>query len=222
MGRRVHRVRVRFAWAIVLLAVANACGDGTDAASDRTGTSASTATPALATQAPVAETPVAQNPDPGALAELLSMVPSSRPPPTAADGGTLVGSDSGKTAGEDEPAPSVSARRGRIKAGVPVFQPDLSSPAIERTAREQIYWKLNEKCRGADGKSLPPDSITLVFTIRTDGTVDPASVAASADDEIHEAAAECVLREFSASPFRGPSATLLTSVRVIITWPSAD
>ncbi len=158
-------------------------------------------------------------PDPAALDALIDAVPEEVPPPTAADGQTSVGTDTG-VPGEELPIPAATATP-RVVGGAVQIQPQLSSPAIEREARAQIYWRLRE-CKGPDGRPPPPESITLAFTLREDGTVDPASVIASADDEELQSAAECVLREFSATPFEGPLATRRTPARIRITWPSVD
>jgi hypothetical protein len=166
--------------------------------------------------------PVPDNPDPSALSEIVAKGTREAPPPTAPDG-TLVGSETG----EPEQVDPVSAlattppQPPRVQAGHAELAPALSSPAIERAARAQLYWRLRE-CRLPNGAPPPPDAITLGFTIRQDGTVDPASVSASAGDDAHAEVAVCVLRTFSASPFLGPPAGLDTSARVLITWPSVD
>ena len=180
--------------------------------------------PSLATEAPTAEAAVAATADPVALGEIVYAAPREKPKSTGPDGSTLVGTDTGvaKTEEEAPPAPSAAAPRSGMVAGAPQFQPALSTPAIERAAREQIYWALSKKCVGPDGKPPPADTIALVFTIRPDGSIDPASVAATTDDKRYEATAECVLREFSALPFRGPTATLHTTARIMVTWPSVD
>ena len=165
--------------------------------------------------------PMPQRPNPGALGEILAHAPSARPRPTGPDGGTLVGTVVEVDAGAPEVEPPAK-RDKKLRTGKLFVQPLLSSPAIERAAREQIYWTLHEKCPGPDGESLPPDAITLRFTIRHDGSVDPASVAANASEDRFSDAAACVLREFSALPFRGPAAGRNNTARVIVTWPSAD
>ena len=105
------------------------------------------------------------------------------------------------------------------------MQPRLSNPAIERAAREQIYWHFRE-CTGPDGKPPPPDTILLMFTIRPDGTVNPALVETRCVDpdltETYAATVDCVARQFAAHPFRGPAATRRMAARVMITWPSTD
>jgi hypothetical protein len=176
---------------------------------------------------PVENTSVPSQPDPQALEELLATVPTSRLAATGPDGGTLVGSDTGKTgdagAGPESPRPEeVDAGRATLEAGKLLVQPGLSSVAIERALRAQVYWPLVQKCRGPEGEILPPDTVTLVFSVRSDGTVDPASVGATANERRYDGAAECVVREFSAIPFRGPPASFGGTSRVIATLPSVD
>jgi hypothetical protein len=170
---------------------------------------------------------VPTTPDPRALDELLAAAPTARRVATGPDGGTLVGSDSGKPADAGaEPAPPegeiVDAGRAVLEAGKVSVQPGLSNVAIERALRAQIYWSLVQKCRGPDGEVLPPDTVTLVFTVLSDGTVDPASVGATANERRYDKAAECMVREFSAIPFRGPPASVGGTSRVIATLPSVD
>jgi hypothetical protein len=201
--------------AIMLVAVA-ACDGSDDVPND-----ASTA-PALPRSSASAKKPlpVPTDPEPAALERLLQKVPKDVPPPSGS-AGTLVGTNTGI----DGHTEVVTSKRPRgeaaVRAGPIEVQPLLSSPAIERAAREQIYWNLR-KCTGPDGKAPPPESITLRFTIDSDGSVDPASVSTHAATPELEPTAECVLSAFSASPFRGPAATRKTSARVIITWPSVD
>ncbi|HHH11935.1 MAG TPA: hypothetical protein ENK23_07680 [Sorangium sp.] len=163
---------------------------------------------------------VTQRPDPAALAELLGAVPHAPAAlPTAA---TLVGSDTG-VPGRTEPVlvspPTPSAR---IRVGTPTFDPLLSSPALEQTARAQLYWALHKACPGPDGKPLPADVITLRFTIRADGSVEPASVSASSADNHFQQTAECVLKTFSSLPFHGPVAGRGSTATLVVTWPSVD
>lgn len=170
--------------------------------------------------------PVPNRVDEGALAQILAAAPSTHPASTLPDGGTRIGRDTGidpagvmpSAAGSAAPAPDGI----RLEAGGVVVHPLISSPAVERAAREQVYWTLHQKCRGDDGEPPPPDAIILVFTILPDGSVDPASVGVSAEDDAHREIAACVRREFSAVPFRGPMAGRDSSARVIVTWPSVD
>jgi hypothetical protein len=210
-------------------AAAAACSGG-KAPSDRPSTAeppASAAPSGSAGASPVAEANVPSQPDPGALEELLAAAPTSRLAPTGPDGGTLIGSDTGKkgdAGGEPEPTglEEVDAGRATLEAGKVMVQPGLSNVAIEHALRAQVYWPLVQKCRGPEGEFLPPDTVTLVFTVRSDGTVDPASVGATANARRYDKAAECVVREFSAIPFRGPPASLGGDSRVISTLPSVD
>jgi hypothetical protein len=207
------------------LATLLGCPTSPSAPSDAGLADGAPASPALATAAPVAETQAPEQPDPQALAELLAATPSARPPSTGLDGGTLVGTETGFTGDPATPEPSARPAGGVVtgmQVGEPEVLPLLSTPAIERAARQLIYWNLMKNCRGPDDALVPPDMITLVFTIRSDGSVDPASVGASAAEKRYEATAECVVREFSASPFRGPAATIRSSARIIVTWPSVD
>ncbi len=176
--------------------------------------------PIVATSEPGASRS-AELPDAMTLAELIEHVPSARArKPTVPDGGTLVGSDSGVD-GEELPEPPPVASRPKLRVGRPQFRPLLSNPAIERAARAQIYWQLR-KCTTETGAPPPAESIVLSFTLRPDGTVDPATVGAEALDDSLDGVAECVVRMFSTVPFRGPAAAHGTSPRVVVVWPSVD
>lgn len=174
----------------------------------------------VAPSEPVA--PVPRTPDPSALREIIGRAPRDGLGPTAGEG-SLVGTETGvperETASLLSPMPPTD--HPRVQAGKAELQPALSSPAIERAARAQLYWPLRA-CRLPDGSAPPPESIVLGFTIRPDGRVDPASVSATAEDQALAEVALCALRAFSASPFLGPAAGLDTSSRVLITWPSVD
>ena len=155
------------------------------------------------------------------LAELLDHVPSAAPPgPTGPDGGTLIGTDSGVEGEELPELPPVKKRR-PLRVGKERYDPLLSNPAIERSARAQIYWTLRQ-CTAADGKPPPPESVALSFTLRPDGTVDPATVSATTEDKSLQPVAACVARTFAAIPYRGPAAAHGTSPRVVVVWPSVD
>lgn len=205
-----------------------ACSEERPAAPSGAPSSASVAAPTPSASGRVTAEPVVPDePDPQALDELLNAAPRRQPPPTGPDGGTLVATETGVPEPDEAakhpgaPAPTAPPRP-KLEAGRMEIQPWLSNPAIERAAREQFYWPLVQKCRGPDGELLPPETITLVFTIRTDGSVDPASVGATATEKKYDRAAECVVREFSALPFRGPPASIGNTTRVISTLPSVD
>jgi hypothetical protein len=159
-------------------------------------------------------------PSPTALKALVEAAPEVESKPTGDDGQTLVGSDTGREE-EDEALIPLPRPAPRVRGGEVEIQPQMSSPAIERQARAQIYWDLR-RCKEAGGRPPPPESITLAFTLREDGTVDPASVTATAADDRLHPVAECVLREFSSTPFEGPPAARRTPARIVITWPSVD
>ncbi len=160
-------------------------------------------------------------PDPVALGELLDHVPERPGPrPTGPDGGTAVGTDTGIAGDEPAVDPPVPAPP-RLRVGRARYLPLLSNPAIERAARAQIYSPLRI-CAEASNPPPPPESITLSFTLRPDGSVDPASVGAIANKEALDEVAACVVRTFSKIPFRGPAAAHGTSPRVVILWPSVD
>lgn len=165
--------------------------------------------------------PVPRTPDGGALGELVAAAPSA-PGPTGS-AGTLVGTETGEPGpAEVVGEPIAPPDRGpRVQLGRVTVDPPLSSPAIERAARAQLYWRLRT-CRQVDGTPPPPDSIVLAFTLRRDGTVDPATVRADATEPGLQTVAACVLRTFSATPFIGPEAGRDMPTRVLITWPSVD
>ncbi len=163
----------------------------------------------------------AETPSPVALAELLDHVPSAGATlATAPDGGTLVGTDSG-TPGDEPPRSPEPPKPRRLRLGEPRYQPLLSNPAIERAARAQIYWPLRV-CTDDKGALPAPESITLSFTLRPDGTVDPATVSAKPKRAELDAVADCVIRTFSSLAFRGPTAALGSSPNIVILWPSVD
>ena len=164
--------------------------------------------------------PVPTTPVPAALAELLQQVPRKSPPSTGPDGGTTIGSDTGVVA-SSKPLTSARARRQlRLRAGSIKFQRPVSSPAVEHALRETTYWNLAKKCTGPDGHMPPPDAITMEFTIRSDGTIDPGSIRARASDDRYRTAAECAVSELGTAHFHGPVASRQRNTRVRATWPS--
>ena len=174
------------------------------------------------------ETEVAPVPSAASQAVLAELVGRSRQlpavRPTAPDGRTRVGSETGAKGPDATPTPALPPPRQRrpgLHAGPIEVQPAVSSPAIEREARAQIYWRLRN-CKQADGTPPPPDAIVLDFIIQGDGTIEPSSVKATTEDRTLEPVAACVLRTFAASPFTGPAAARNASARVVITWPSVD
>ena len=166
------------------------------------------------------------HPDTEALSEFLSAAPRDAGAPTAEDGGTLLGSDT------KLPVPDVSAvasaplapgvPKGRVDLGETTMQPQMSSPAIERAARAQLYWGLVQRCRDKDSKILPPDAVKLVFTIDPDGFISASSIVASAADPRHDDAALCMRRELSAATFQAPVSARGSTTRITATIPSVD
>lgn len=163
--------------------------------------------------------------DPQALADMLNEVPKTAPAPTDPDGGTLIGSDTGAATTASPittSEPPVRSKKGTVQLGTVAVQTDMASPAIERESRAQLYFPLVTKCRDKAGKILPPDAILLEFTIDVDGYIVPQNIAATATDPAHKAAAECMRRELSGLPFRGPPGARGQTAQVKMTVPSVD
>jgi hypothetical protein len=171
--------------------------------------------------------PLAKEPERGVLAEILAAAPKELPKPTDADGGTLIGTETGAD-GVANPlgtkgtlAMAHGKKATMIESGSIEVQ-SLPAHAAERTARAQIYYPLVMRCRDADGRILPPDAIVLRFRLDEDGNIVPSSISAIAVDPRHESAANCMRRELSAAAFRGPAATRGSSVSLKATIPSVD
>ena len=160
-----------------------------------------------------------------ALDDLVAAAPKLVVSPTVADGGTVIGADSGvppadasaiePRAPEAKPSPSVVV-------GALVLQAEAASPAIERAARAQLYWNLVQRCRDKEGKILPADAITIQFNLDTEGFIVPSSILATPSAEAYAEAAHCVRRELSTATFRAPAATWGRSDQVKATLPSVD
>ena len=164
---------------------------------------------------------------PEALDELLAATPKSTGGATGADGGTRVGSDTGKPQGDatDEPsaaAPQAPPRKAEVGVGTPRMAPEVASPAVERDGRAQLYWSLTQRCRGKDGKILPPEVVTLHFTLDPDGVILPATIQALPSAPQYAEAAQCMLRELAASKFRASASSRGVAARVTATVPSVD
>lgn len=165
--------------------------------------------------------------DPEALDELIHAAPRDAGSPTGEDGGTRIGSDTHEPlpdGGGTEAAAGVpaTARRPRIGVGEATVQPGMSSPAIERAARAQLYWPLTQRCRDKEGKILPPDVVTLEFTIDREGYISGSSIVASARDPKYDEAAQCMRRELSAATFVAPASARGVATRITATIPSVD
>jgi len=161
-----------------------------------------------------------------ALDEILAAAPRERPGPTGADGGTRVGTTT-QLPSAQPPAPGASAsappaRSARVDVGAPTAEPAMASPAIEREGRAQLYWNLVQRCRGEAGEILPPDAITLSFTIDAAGYIQPSTIVATPNDPRHDKAAQCMIRELGAASFRAPPSARGIATRVVATVPSVD
>lgn len=163
--------------------------------------------------------------DPLAFDDFLKAAPSSAPAPTDPDGGTLLGAATA-TAGASSPItveePPKRSAKAVVQLGTVAVQSEMASAALEREARAQLYFPLVTRCRGKDGKILPPDAILLEFTIDADGYIVPQNISATATSAEHTAAAKCMRRELSGLPFRGPSGARGQTAQVKMTVPSVD
>jgi hypothetical protein len=163
--------------------------------------------------------------DPLAFDDFLKAVPSAQPAPTDPDGGTLIGTSTGTATTASAVAvvePPQRTKKGTIQLGTVAVQTEMASPALEREARAQLYFPLVTRCRGGDGKVLPPDAVTLEFTIDVDGYIVPQNISATAASADHAAAAKCMRRELSGLPFRGPAGARGQMAHVKMTVPSVD
>jgi hypothetical protein len=164
--------------------------------------------------------------DPAALDEILAAAPKATArPATGPDGGTALGTETGVRgdAGAGEASAGIEARRGpKVDVGKPVAEADMSNPLIEQTARAQLYWGLTQRCRGDDGRILPPEAVRVIFQIDADGYLVPPSIVAHAKEERFAAAARCVARELSTTTFRAPPAARGRPHTITSDVPSVD
>lgn len=174
--------------------------------------------------------PLARNPEPGVLAEVLAAAPKTMPSATDPAGGTLIGTETGVKqdgAAENALRSKGTANSGRgpksmsIESGTIEVQA-LPAHAAERAARAQIYYPLVTRCRDAEGHILPADAIVLGFRVDEDGHIVPSSISAIAADAKHESAANCMRRELSAVAFRGLAAFRGSTTMLHVTIPSVD
>lgn len=170
------------------------------------------------------EPPVISSVDPDALDDLIAAAPKALRRPTGADGGTVIGSDSGVPAEAvaSASAPPEAHRTPTVVVGAPTVQPGMPDPSIERASRAQLYWNLVQRCRDPQGKLLPPDAIRLRFKIDVDGFIVPSSIIATADDPRFKDAAHCMQRELSTAPFQAPAANRGSEGSINATVPSVD
>ncbi|WP_156040642.1 hypothetical protein [Chondromyces apiculatus] len=168
--------------------------------------------------------PLLGPPSTAALEEILAAAPRKLPAPTDDGGRTRIGTPT-PTPGADEPALNVahqSPPRSRVVLGDVTLAGSMSSPAIEKAARAQIYWTLVQRCRGPDGAILPPDSVALSFDLDEGGSLIPTRIEATAADPRHEEAAECMRRELAGLAFRVPAGARGQTTPVNATVPSVD
>jgi hypothetical protein len=177
-----------------------------------------------ASDAGAAEVPVEATADPAALDEIVAAAPKLAPRTTTGpDGGTTLGADTGVR--EDTPAPEAAAtgrRATSVRVGKPVVEPNVSGQAIEQAARAQLYWGLTQRCRGPEGKILPPEVVHLVFQLDGDGYLVPPTVLSVPKEERFAAAARCMARELAATTFRAPPAARGRPQTVQMDVPSVD
>lgn len=176
--------------------------------------------------ASLAGAPPVSSAEPEALEEILAA--ARKAAPTPGDGATLakIGTSTGvpePSARPPQPEPQPApAQRSRVEIGAPTMQVDMSSPAIEKAARAQLYWDLVQRCRGPDGKILPPDVIRVEFNVDADGYIVAPTIIGSASDPLYDDAATCMRRELSAATFRAPAGARGLPTRVDATVPSVD
>jgi hypothetical protein len=164
--------------------------------------------------------------EPDALEEILAAAreAASRP----ADGVSVakIGTSTGLPAPSalpPEPAPAPTpAPRSRVEIGAPMVQANMSSPAIEKAARAQLYWDLVQRCRGPGGSLLPPDAIRVEFNVDAEGYIVVPTIIGSASDPRYDEAATCMRRELSGAAFRAPAGARGLPTRVDATVPSVD
>ncbi len=186
--------------------------------------------PGLSAESLDGRAPVAREPEPGVLAELLAAAPKHAPTSTDPDGGTLIGTEtnlkpdgpSDNGLGPQGLAPKVRGRASSVVESGTVEVQGWPARVAERTARAQVYYPLTTRCRDALGKILPPDAIVLKFRVDEDGNIVPSTISAVAADARYESAANCMRRELSALAFRGPAAYRGLTTSLNATIPSVD
>ncbi|WP_437964225.1 hypothetical protein WMF04_31495 [Sorangium sp. So ce260] len=170
--------------------------------------------------------PAVGSAEPDALAEILAAAREAAPRP--GDGASLakIGTSTGlpaPSAPPPDPAPAPApAPRSRVEIGAPMLQANMSSPAMEKAARAQLYWDLVQRCRGPGGKMLPPDAVRVEFNVDAEGYIVVPTIIGSASDPRHDEAATCMRRELSGAAFRAPAGARGLPTRVDATVPSVD
>jgi hypothetical protein len=162
--------------------------------------------------------------DPAALDDLLAAAPKAAQT-SSEDGGTALGSDTGLPEGPASAAadaPPSPPSKPHVNIGTLTVQPEMSGPAVERAMRSQLYWGLVQRCRDKEGSILPPEVITLHFTIDGDGYIAAATILATPSDARYEEAAHCMRRALSTATFRAPAAARGVATAVNAQIPSVD
>ncbi len=150
---------------------------------------------------------VASSIDPGALAELLLDAPKPKAKvPTGVDGGTAIGTDT------TLPLPSASASAGPAAPPAPqpsssarAERPIMTSHAIERALRAEVYWHLVQRCRDPSGAILPREAVHLSFIVDEEGEIVPSTITSKVSDKRFVEASRCMQRELSMMTFHAPA-----------------
>jgi hypothetical protein len=200
--------RARASASIALVTLVTACGHGRRAPSavDDAG-----ALPAFSRSAFTKELvdggtvlPVPTTSEPAALDEILGAAAKNAPSPD--DERSLIGTDTHLVSDAGVHPPRADApKSGRVRVGSVSVEPGMSSPAIERAARAQLYWPLVQRCRDPAGGILPPEVVRLTFHVDRDGYIVPATILAVAKETRFADAARCMARELGIVQFRAPA-----------------
>ncbi len=156
--------------------------------------------------------------------ELLARVPSALPP--TGDSSSLLGTDTHEPlvdGGEAETSAAPKDGGAKMESHVSmVARPGRPGAAVEKLLRATVYFDLVNRCRDKSGAILPPEAIVLGFEVDANGAIIDGTIQAAPKDPSHEAAAECMIRELTASSFRAPPATKGESTTVTMPVPSVD
>jgi hypothetical protein len=143
----------------------------------------------------------------------------------APDRGALLGTDTGvpADAGAAEGGAAAEARReGGFHIGEVNGLPRMSSPAIEKAARAQLYWPLVQHCRDEAGGILPAEAVHVTLQIDREGYIVPATILAVPREPRFAQAARCMARELRVVAFRMPAASRGLVQDVDLDVPSVD
>lgn len=217
-------------WPVVLVGVGCAQPAATIAPAPASSVFSADGGPGLSVEGTDGGAPVAQQPVPGVLAELLAAAPKREPSATDPDGGTLIGTETNvkpdgsaeNSLGSQGLAPNVRGKKPSVVESGAVEVQGWPARVAERTARAQVYYPLTTRCRDAQGNILPADAIALKFRVDEDGNIVPSTISAIAANSQHKSAADCMRRELSALVFRGPAAYRGLTSTLRATIPSVD